>query len=83
MKSLESKLLPDPIWKRTLQRDHLRKMAERPHATSGGPAVLLDVAGTRLKADQPVAAVKEEEEEGKVAVKCKREEGERQPNKQR
>ena len=44
---------------------------------------MLDVAGTRLKADQPVAAVKEEEEEGKVAVKCKREEGERQPNKQR
>ena len=58
-------------------------MAERPHATSCGPAVSLDVTGTRLKADQPVAAVKEEEEEEKVAVKRKREEGERQPNKQR
>ncbi len=85
MKSLEAKSLPDRIWKRTIGRDQLRNMAELPHATSGGPAVSLDDrdAGMRLKADQPVAVVKEEE---KVAVKRKREdseEGERQPKKQR
>ncbi len=37
----------------------------------------LDDAGTRLKADQPVAAVKEEE---KVAVNRKDEESERPPD---
>ena len=79
-KSLEDKPLPDRIRKWTIRRDQLRNMAEPPHATSGGPAVSLDDAGTRLKADQPVAVVNEEE---KVVVKQKREEGERQPNKKR
>jgi hypothetical protein len=69
MKSIESKVdsksLVDRI--RTMRRDHLRNLAERPHATSesGGPAVSLGVVGTArgLQADKHMAAVKEEEKE--------------------
>jgi hypothetical protein len=57
-------------------------MADRHHATSGGPAVSLDVARTGLKADKHVAALKEEEEV-KVGVKHKREEGDRVPCKKK
>ena len=59
-------------------------MAQRPHATSGGPAVSLDNAGTRLKADQhgvkeeemkAALHVVKEEEEQKKGVKRNRPEG--------
>ena len=59
MNSLEGKSLAARIRKWTIRRDQLRNMAQPPHATSGGPAVSLDNAGTRLKADQH--GVKEEE----------------------
>ncbi len=55
-------------------------MAERPRATSSGPAVSLDVDSTGLKADQHV--VKEEEEE-KKRVKRKRMEGGGEPRKKK
>ncbi len=50
--SLESKSLAHRIRKWTNRRDQLRNMADRHHATSGGPAVSLDVARTGLKADK-------------------------------
>ena len=48
----------------TIRRDQLRKMAEAPHATSGGPAVSLDDTGTRLKADQHVEKAEEKQTRG-------------------
>ena len=63
IKSLESEPLADRIRKWTIRREQLRKMADRHHAASGGPAVSLEVACTGLKADKYVSAVKEEEEE--------------------
>jgi hypothetical protein len=51
LQSLHDKPLPDQIRKWTIGRDQLRSMADRHHATSGGPAVSLDVARTGLKAD--------------------------------
>ena len=79
LQSLHDKPLPDRIRKWTIRRDHLRKMAQSPHATSGGPAVSLDVDSTlsRLKADQHVG--KQEEEEQKKRVKCKRTAGDEMP----
>ncbi len=60
MEGLNGKSLSARIRKWTIRRDQLRNMAQHPHATSGGPAVSLDNAGTRLKADQH--GVKQEEE---------------------
>jgi hypothetical protein len=48
----------------TIRRDQLRKMAEAPHATSGGPAVSLDDTGTSLKADQHVEKAEEKQTKG-------------------
>ena len=48
----------------TIRRDQFRKMAEAPHATSGGPAVSLDDTGTSLKADQHVEKAEEKQTKG-------------------
>ena len=48
----------------TIRRDQLRKLAEAPHATSGGPAVSLDDTGTSLKADQHVEKAEEKQTKG-------------------
>ena len=65
------------IW--TIRRDQLRKMAEAPHATSGGPAASLDDTGTSLKADQHVE--KAEEKQTKAEKRHGLENGARQPKK--
>ncbi len=64
MQGLNGKSLSARIRKWTMRRDHLRNLAESPHATSGGPAVSLDDAGTRLKADQHVEKAEEKQTKG-------------------
>ena len=52
LENLTGKPLSDRIRKWTIRRVQLRDMAQ--HASSGGPAVSLDVYSTGLKADQHV-----------------------------
>ena len=64
MEGLSGKSTSVRIRRWTIRRDQLRKMAEAPHATSGGPAVSLDDTGTRLKADQHVEKAEEKQTKG-------------------
>ena len=64
MEGLLGKSTSARIRRWTIRRDQLRKMAEAPHATSGGPAVSLDDTGTRLKADQQVEKAEEKQTKG-------------------
>jgi hypothetical protein len=79
MESLIGKSTSVRIRRWTIRRDQLRKMAEAPHATSGGPAVSLDDTGTSLKADQHVE--KAEEKQTKGAKRHGLENGGEQPRK--
>jgi hypothetical protein len=64
MEGLIGKSTSARIRRWTIRRDQLRKMAEAPHATSGGPAASLDDTGTSLKADQHVEKAEEKQTKG-------------------